>query len=115
MAKIINGKVLAATIQKQLHSEVSKMKDVLRSFQPGLAIVQVSPRFSRLWLYQISQICFFFFISGLCIGVSIPICCQLQIFCEDAILQYISGINYKSIKRDTGSVKPPPYVTVVDR
>jgi len=42
MAKIINGKVLAATVQKQLHSEVSKMKDLLKSFQPGLAIVQVS-------------------------------------------------------------------------
>ena len=42
MAKIINGKAIAATLQKKLISEVGKMKDMLKGFQPGLAIVQVN-------------------------------------------------------------------------
>ena len=41
MAKMINGKAIAATIQKQLNSEVNKMKELLNNFQPGLAVVQV--------------------------------------------------------------------------
>ena len=89
MAKIINGKVLAATIQKQLHSEVSKMKDVLRSFQPGLAVVQVSSRFSRLWLYQISQICFFFLSLVFALGCRYQYAVSCKFFCEGAILQYL--------------------------
>ena len=51
MAKVINGKVLATTIRKQLNSEVTKMKEVLKSFQPGLAIVQVR-FFEVLLLYH---------------------------------------------------------------
>ena len=42
MAKILNGKTLADNIQKRLTSEITKMKELLKGFQPGLAIVQVS-------------------------------------------------------------------------
>lgn len=48
MAKVINGKAIAAAVQKKLVSEVVKMKETLNGFQPGLAIVQVSYTFMRI-------------------------------------------------------------------